>query len=152
MIERGKYHGGNTLFPRYKIGFNIRTGDYIEMDVHDWHCNTEMYETAEDKAYNKTLPRVYYDDPSTGTLGGDKDFTRISFVCYFREKLQDCTEGDTRKYYNNIRFDPSTNDKPRGRTVKKRRGIHKEESEKKSRENTNQTSESKDKKKKEGDE
>lgn len=120
VIERGKYHGGYTLFPRYKIGFNIRTGDYIEMDVHDWHCNTEMYETAEDKQYNKTLPRVYFDDPSTGTLGGDKLFTRISFVCYFREKLQDCKETDTRKYYNKIKFDPNVNSQPPRRQTRKK--------------------------------
>lgn len=120
VIERGHYHGGNTLFPRYKIGFNIRTGDFIEMDVHDWHCNTEMYETAEDKEYNKTLPRVYFDDPSTGTLGGDKPFTRISFVCYFREKLQDCKESDTRKYYKDINFDPNVNSRPPRRQTRKK--------------------------------
>jgi hypothetical protein len=121
VIERGKYHGGNTLFPRYKIGFNIRTGDFIEMDVHDWHCNTEMYETAEDKEYNKTLPRVYFTDPSTGTLGADKLFTRISFVCYFREKLQDCKETETRKYYNKIHFDPATNSQPPRRQTRKKK-------------------------------
>ena len=120
VIERGKYHGGNTLFPRYKIGFNIRTGDFIEMDVHDWHCNTEIYETEQDKEYNKTLPRVFHDNPETGTLGGDKLFTRISFVCYFREKLQDCKETDTRKYYNRIQFNPTVNSHaPRRQTRKK---------------------------------
>jgi hypothetical protein len=53
VIERGKYHGGFTLFPQYNIGFNVRTGDFLAMDVHEWHCNTEMRETAEDKEFNK---------------------------------------------------------------------------------------------------
>jgi hypothetical protein len=52
VIERGQYTGGATIFPRYKVGFNVRTGDFLAMDVHEWHCNTAMYETPEDKAYN----------------------------------------------------------------------------------------------------
>jgi hypothetical protein len=33
VIERGKYDGGYTLFPRYKVGFNLRTGDFLAMDI-----------------------------------------------------------------------------------------------------------------------
>lgn len=106
VIERGRYHGGYTMFPRYGVGFDLRTGDFIAMDVHEWHCNTEMYETAEDKAFNKRLPKIYFDDPSTGTLGGEKPFTRISFVCYLREKIRGCKEAETRKYYKSIDFHP----------------------------------------------
>ena len=105
VIERGRYHGGYTMFPRYGLGFNLRTGDFVAMDVHEWHCNTELYETKEDKEYNKKLPPIYFDDPSTGTLGGDKSFTRISFVCYLREKLRKCKDSETRKYYKKIDFD-----------------------------------------------
>jgi hypothetical protein len=106
VIERGKYHGGHTMFPRYGIGFDLRTGDFVAMDVHEWHCNTAMYETEEDKAFNKKLPRVHFDDPSTGTMGGEKPYTRISFVCYLREKIVNCKESETRKYYKRISFDP----------------------------------------------
>jgi hypothetical protein len=103
-IERGKYHGGFTLFPQYGIGFNVRTGDFLAMDVHQWHCNTEMYETDEDKSFNKTLPRIHKDDLETGTLGAEKPFTRISFVCYLREKLRSCNNSDTRKLFKKIGF------------------------------------------------
>ena len=106
VIERGYYHGGVTMFPRYKVGFDLRTGDFVAMDVHEWHCNTEMYETAEDKAKNKKLPRIHTDDISTGTVGAEKAFTRISFVCYLREKLLHCNEKDTQKYYDKIEFHP----------------------------------------------
>ena len=105
VIERGKYHGGSTLFPQFGIGFNVRTGDFLAMDVHEWHCNTEMYETAEDKEYNKSLPKIHLDDPTTGTQGSNKGFTRISFVCYLREKLIKCKDSETRKYYKRIAFD-----------------------------------------------
>lgn len=106
VIERGEYSGGNTLFPQFRIGFNVRTGDFLAMDVHQWHANTELYETKEQAARNKKLPDIYKDDPTVGTLGSNKNFTRISFVCYFREKLKNCEEKETRKYYERIEFDP----------------------------------------------
>ena len=106
VIERGKYHGGFTLFPQYKIGFDIRTGDFLAMDVHEWHCNTKLYETEEDKKANKTLPRIHKDDIETGTLGAEKPFSRVSFVCYLREKLRLCKNSETRKYFKKMGFNP----------------------------------------------
>ncbi len=106
VIERGKYHGGATIFPRYGVGFNVRTGDYLAMNVHEWHCNTEMTEEAADAAFNKRLPKIHTDSEDTGTLGGEKPFTRISFVCYLREKLRGCKIGETKEYYKRIHFDP----------------------------------------------
>ena len=121
VIERGKYHGGSTLFPHYGVGFNVRTGDFLAMDVHEWHCNTAMYETPEDKIFNKKLPRVHLDDPTTGTQGADKPYTRISFVCYLREKLIKCKDSETRKYYKRIAFHPEKGSlKPRSQTRKKK--------------------------------
>lgn len=119
VIERGKYTGGATIFPRYKIGFNVRTGDFLAMDVHEWHCNTEMTESASDKEYNKALPRIHQDSTETGTLGGEKSFTRISFVCYLREKLRGCKPAETKEYYGRIQFDPEKGDmKKRAKTRK----------------------------------
>ena len=71
VIERGEYHGGFTLFPQYGIGFNVRTGDFLAMDVHQWHCNTELYETEADKKANKDLPNIHKDNHETGTLGSE---------------------------------------------------------------------------------
>jgi hypothetical protein len=65
-----------------------------------------LYETEEQKTFNKQLPKIYDNDASTGTLGQDKPFTRISFVCYLREKMVNCTVGPTRKYYSRIGFSP----------------------------------------------
>jgi hypothetical protein len=126
VIERGKYHGGYTLFPRYGVGFNLRTGDFIAMDVHEWHCNTDLYETKEDKEYNKKLPKIYFDDPSTGTLGGEKPFTRISFVCYLREKLRGCKDSETRKYYKSIHFDPEKGPKLSATQTRKKKRMERE--------------------------
>jgi hypothetical protein len=104
VIEWGKYHGGETLFPRYGVGFNLRTGDFVAMDVHEWHCNAGIHETAADKAYNESLPDIRTREASTGVVGSQERYQRISFVCYFREKLEDCIEKDTRDYYQKIDF------------------------------------------------
>ena len=105
VIEWGRYHGAETLFPRYNAGFNVRTGDFIAMDVHEWHTNAPTVETKEDAAYNKTLPDLRTRDAATGVIGSQERYQRISFVCYFREKIATCDEGATRDYYKKIGFD-----------------------------------------------
>lgn len=121
VIERGWYQGGYTMFPRYKVGFDLRTGDFIAMDVHEWHCNTEMTESKEDAEKNKKLGRIHMDDLTTGTLGSEKRFTRISFVCYLREKLVNCKESETKKYYNDIHFDLEKGNLSKGITRRKKK-------------------------------
>jgi hypothetical protein len=108
VLEYGQYSGGATCFPRFGVGFNVRTGDFLAMDVHEWHCNNEMTETNDQKEYNKRLPKIYSNSLTTGTLGQEKPFTRISFVCYLREKLVSCKSGPTHEYYKRIHFSPIT--------------------------------------------
>jgi hypothetical protein len=105
VVEWGKYHGGETMFPRFGVAFNLRAGDFVAMDVHEWHCNAALYETPEDKAFNATLPDIRTRDPTTGVVGSQERFQRISFVCYFREKIEDCIEKETKDYYQKIDFD-----------------------------------------------
>ena len=62
------------------------------MDVHQWHCNTPMYETGEDKIYNDSLEWVFKDNPEVGTAGIYEKYTMISFVCYLREKISQCPD------------------------------------------------------------
>ena len=92
VIERGKYQGGYTVFPQFGVGINLRNNDFVAMDVHQWHSNTPMYETEEDKLYNESIPKVYKDNPDIGTSGLYELYTRISFVCYLREKLIKCPD------------------------------------------------------------
>ena len=105
VIEWGKYHGGETLFPRYGVGFNIRSGDFVAMDVHEWHTNAPITTTKEDDAFNATLPDIRTRDATTGVIGSQERYQRVSFVCYFREKLAKCVEKETREYYKKIDFD-----------------------------------------------
>lgn len=119
VLEYGKYSGGATIFPQFGVGFNVRTGDFLAMDVHEWHTNTEMYETPEQKEYNKGLPKIYSNDESTGTLGQEKPYTRISFVCYLREKIVNCKYGDVKTYYNRIGFSEKTGFKKKSNKTRK---------------------------------
>ena len=92
VIERGKYHGGYTIFPQYGVAIDLRNNDFVAMDVHQWHCNTPMYETPEDKIYNESLEWAFKDNPEVGTVGIYEKYTRISFVCYLREKILSCPD------------------------------------------------------------
>lgn len=92
VIERGKYHGGYTIFPQYGVAIDLRNNDFVAMDVHQWHCNTPMYETEEDKAFNDKLDYAFKDNPEVGTVGIYEKYTRISFVCYLREKIASCPD------------------------------------------------------------
>ena len=92
VIERGKYQGGYTIFPQFGIAVDVRNNDYLAMDVHQWHSNTEIYETEEDKKYNESIPKAYKDNIEVGTIGIDKLYTRLTFVCYLRENLINCPD------------------------------------------------------------
>lgn len=74
VIENGKYKGGETCFPQYGLGVDVRTGDMLFMDVHEWHGNLPMQLI-------------------------DKDAKRLSVVCYLRYKLWLRTKNKTRRFY-----------------------------------------------------
>lgn len=73
VIEYGKYKGGETCFPQYGIGVDVRTSDIIYMDVHQPHGNLPIeFETQDGK--------------------------RLSIVCYLRKSIWEQTKGKTRKF------------------------------------------------------
>ena len=62
VVSNGDYNGGYTLFPQYGIGVDCRNGDFLLMDVHEWHCNSPIELI-------------------------DSNTKRLSFVFYLREKM-----------------------------------------------------------------
>jgi len=92
VIERGKYHGGYTIFPQFGVAVDVRNGDFLAMDVHQWHSNTSIYETAEDKVFNEKMDPAFKDNPEVGTVGIYNKYTRLTFVCYLREKIINCPD------------------------------------------------------------
>jgi hypothetical protein len=73
VIEHGKYKGGETCFPQYGIGVDVRTCDIIYMDVHHPHGNLPIELES-------------------------KDAKRLSIVCYLRKSIWDQTKGKTKKF------------------------------------------------------
>jgi hypothetical protein len=63
--------GGYVLFPRYKLAITLRSGDFLAMDVHEYHCNSPI---------ELQSPDGY----------------RLSFVCYLREHMTKCEEVNAR--------------------------------------------------------
>ena len=76
VIERGKYTGGETCFPQYGIGVNVREGDILFMDVHEWHANLPI-------------------------IKENANVERLSVVCYLRRKVWERTRNKTRKFLTN---------------------------------------------------
>ena len=73
VIENGNYSGGETCFPQYGIGVNIKQGDIIFMDVHQPHGNLPIIKHSEDAK-------------------------RLSIVCYLRYNIWKQTHGKTKKF------------------------------------------------------
>ena len=65
VLEGGAYKGGYTGFPKYRVAVDVREGDFLAMDVHQWHCNTEIEAVG-------------------------SEYERISVVSYAREKMRVC--------------------------------------------------------------
>lgn len=78
VSNNGKYKGGYLVLPEYKVAVNIRPGDLLLINNHEGiHGNTEM-------------------------IIEDPEAERISFVCYFREKMLELGSWEyetTRKNY-----------------------------------------------------
>jgi hypothetical protein len=73
VVEDGKYSGGETCFPQYGVGVDVRTNDILFMDVHEWHGNLPI---------KKETP----------------DVQRLSVVCYLRYNVWDRTKNKTKKF------------------------------------------------------
>ena len=89
-LEENKYHGGYFVLPKFKVAIDMRHGDLLVCDVHQYHGNTELYETDEDKQYNDNHPSTLKDNLDIGVLGLNNRFSRLSFVCYLREDIINC--------------------------------------------------------------
>jgi len=65
VLRYGDYSGGIFTFPRYRVGVDMKHGDVLLMDVHEWHGNTQL--------------QLHSDDAE-----------RISIVCYYRADVHKC--------------------------------------------------------------
>ena len=47
-LRKGKYTGGNLVFPEYRVSINMQHGDLLLMDAHQWHGNTNIVKQSDD--------------------------------------------------------------------------------------------------------
>ena len=73
VMEDGQYTGGETCLPQYGIGVDVRSGDILLMDVHEWHGNLPIV---------KVSPEA----------------KRLSVVCYLRYNIWKNTKHKTKKF------------------------------------------------------
>ena len=102
VIESGKYEGAETCFPQYGVGVDMKTGDILFMDVHQWHGNLPMKKI-------------------------DKDAIRLSIVCYLRYNVWLKSKGKSKKFMishnntiKNLRKPKPSETKSDNKTRKKR--------------------------------
>jgi hypothetical protein len=74
-LRYGEYTGGTLVFPEYRVGVNMKHGDLILMDAHEWHGNTAIVCPCGNK-----LKRNCETCPAE----------RISVVSYLRTKITQC--------------------------------------------------------------
>jgi hypothetical protein len=74
-LRYGEYTGGTLAFPEYRVGVNMKHGDLILMDAHEWHGNTAIVCPCGNK-----LKR------NCETCKAE----RISVVSYLRAKITKC--------------------------------------------------------------
>ena len=108
--KQGKYTGGETCFPQYGIGVDVREGDFLLMDVHEPHGNLPIKKLT-------------------------KDAERMSIVCYLRKGVWAKTKGKSKALYtkhvkklHELRRFASSGDK----TKKKKKGSKKNKGTRKS--------------------
>lgn len=74
---KGAYMG----FPQYGVAANVRNGDFLAMDVHEWHCNTEFIPDYTFK----------HDTTNRNVING-WHYNRLSVVCYLRNDMLRCKQ------------------------------------------------------------
>jgi hypothetical protein len=76
VLRRGNYSGGHIVFPEYRVAAEMKHGDLLLMDAHDFHGNTAM---------TCACGNVMREKPCS-ECGAE----RISVVSYYRTKMAQC--------------------------------------------------------------
>ena len=73
------YKGCYLGFPQYGICVDVRQGDFLAMNVHEWHCNTEFNDQGHSTSAlkSKIVKNKWY-------------FNRLSMVLYLRKNMLRC--------------------------------------------------------------
>ena len=78
--SRQRWTGGYLGFPQYGVAVEVREGDFLAMDVHQWHANTPLIPLIELAKGQKK-----------------EEFARLSVVSYLRKNMIRCKTEKTKK-------------------------------------------------------
>jgi 2-oxoglutarate-Fe(II)-dependent dioxygenase family protein len=78
-LRRGSYTGGQLVFPEYRVAVDMRDGDLLLMDAHQWHGNVAL---------------VCQCGREPNGACAECGAERISVVSYFRTKITRCGTPD----------------------------------------------------------
>ncbi len=117
VLRRGSYSGGNLVFPEYRVAVDMKHGDVLLMDAHEWHGNVGLTDQTPECDWcrlkatwtvdatrpdtGKMVSRVTCDDhkkqlieqkviPDTAPWKPVLPMERISIVCYYRTQFVEC--------------------------------------------------------------
>ena len=85
VIEKGNYKGGYTGFPQYGIAADVRTGDFLAMDVHQIHANTPI---IGDGNHQRLSLVSYLRKGFIKKCAGDKKIRPADYFKKLREKIK----------------------------------------------------------------
>lgn len=90
--NKNTYNGGYLGFPRFQVCVDVRTGDFLAMNVHEWHCNTQFK-----RKKSKIFGNFSEIDITNGWY-----FNRMSVVLYLRKNMIQCSTTTTNTNKNNV--------------------------------------------------
>ena len=93
-----KFGGSYLGFPQFGVAVDVRQGDFLAMDVHQWHANTEYKHIGK-----------FIDTTKKNTIRGTQTkqngwyFNRLSIVLYYRKKMIRCKDESLTKNKSNAK-------------------------------------------------
>lgn len=91
--NKNRYKGCYLGYPQYGICVDVRTGDYLAMDVHEWHANTEFIPVSDE---------IFLGNFTENDILNDWHYNRLSMVMYLRENMIKCKDNSLQKKKNKL--------------------------------------------------
>lgn len=88
-LSNHSFQGGYLGFPKFKICVDVRQGDFLAMDVHQWHCNTPI-KKLQNQIIIDNNSNNDKNKKSKNNHNNKNDYGRLSVVCYLRKDMIKC--------------------------------------------------------------
>jgi len=88
-----RYEGGLLGFPQYGVALDVRQGDFCAVNVHEWHCNTQIVPSIGNTKITPSVLGSQNNNSQKQSANPVKEtWGRMTLVCYLRKGMMDkCT-------------------------------------------------------------